>query len=104
MISSSKDLYLSQLQSPLCHEGNIAIGSRDYSAMVLGERALFYLPHLLCGASSSIQKALLCLTPHSCLGILVQQTLISLQLQTPLLLVYVAEGRVVVISVVMTTQ
>ena len=56
------------------------------------------------------QKALSCLTPHSRSGMLVQQSPISLQLQTPRLLALLfdefisAEERVGVISVVMTPE
>ena len=55
MISSSKDLYLSHLQSPFCHEGSIFIGSRD-TMQPFGGKELILPPPLLCGASGSIRR------------------------------------------------
>ena len=109
MISSSKDLYLSHLQSPFCHEGSIFIGSRDTMQPFGGKEPYSTTTPPVRGQWFH-QKALSCLTPHSRSGMLVQQTPISLQLQTPRLLALLvdefisAEERVGVISVVMTPE
>ena len=97
MISSSKGLYLSHLQSPFCHEGSTFIGSRD-TMQPFGGKEPYHHPS--CVGQWVHQKALSCLTPHSRSGTLVQQTPTSLRLQTPRLLAFLfdgfisAEGRV----------